>query len=131
MLVFSRVTYITLSFLLFSESFFIISAFFRTHSMCRNFVPYMTCPKENNPVCGSNGHTYTGRCMFCKAYKWISNMGDDSEKMCFRSSLNSLQAADLYKKSPFCSLTVSSQVDIRPNGFLYSDQVYLINHVGA
>ncbi|XP_059102588.1 ovomucoid-like [Peromyscus eremicus] len=69
MLVFSRVTYITLSFLLFSESFFIISAFYRSHTMCRNFVPSMNCPKENKPVCATNSRTFTSRCTFCKAYK--------------------------------------------------------------
>lgn len=39
-------------------------------------------------------------------YWCISNMGDDSEKLCCRSSLNNLQATDWYRKSPSRTLAV-------------------------
>ncbi|XP_059101980.1 trypsin inhibitor ClTI-1-like [Peromyscus eremicus] len=69
MLVFSRVMYITLSFLLFSESFFIISAFTWSHLLCRKYNIGDPCPRTLRPVCSSTGRTYPSKCIFCKAFK--------------------------------------------------------------
>ncbi|XP_049987146.1 trypsin inhibitor ClTI-1-like [Alexandromys fortis] len=70
MLVFSgvQVMYITLSFLLCSESSIIKRSFY-IHRLCDTFQPFGYCSKEYLPVCATNRRTYGNICLFCIAYK--------------------------------------------------------------
>ncbi|XP_028632955.1 ovomucoid-like [Grammomys surdaster] len=71
MFIFSRVQviYITLSFLLCSETHLIRSAIYKHRVMCRGHSPIRFCPKRYFPVCATNGRTYFNKCVFCLAYR--------------------------------------------------------------
>ncbi|XP_005069108.1 ovomucoid-like [Mesocricetus auratus] len=69
MLAFSRVIYITLLFLLYSDCAFIRSIFSRKPNMCSKYDSKGYCTKEYYPVCASDGETYGNRCTFCIAHR--------------------------------------------------------------
>ncbi|KAM7320251.1 hypothetical protein ACRRTK_020694 [Alexandromys fortis] len=70
MLVFSgvQVMYITLSFLLCSESALIRRGIYR-EIQCTKYTPVEKCDGQYYPVCGSTGSTYANMCIYCLAFK--------------------------------------------------------------
>nr|XP_048275360.1 ovomucoid-like [Myodes glareolus] len=64
-----QVMYITLSFLLCSESSFKRSAKKEQRHVCDYYRESMNCSGYKTPICGTDGITYPDICIFCRISK--------------------------------------------------------------